>query len=143
LSFLIDTNIISEVRKGPRCDRQVAAWYASIADSDLYLSVLVLGEIRKAVEAARPADPAKAEALAIWLDQVRRAFDGRILSIDYQVAMEWGRISALKNIPMTIGLLAASAKINGMTLVTSHDDEVKGLGVRVFNPFVLLTAGLT
>jgi predicted nucleic acid-binding protein len=138
LSFLIDTDIITEVRKGSRCDRHVAAWYASIADSDLYLSVLVLGEIRKAVEAARPADPARAEALAIWLDQVHRAFEGRILSVDYNVAMEWGRICALRSIPVTIGLLAATAKSSGMTLVTSHDEEVKGLGVRVFNPFVLL-----
>lgn len=138
MSFLIDTDIISEVRKGARCDRHVAAWYASIADSDLYLSVLVLGEIRKAVEAARSTDPARAEAMATWLEQVHRAFEGRILPVDYAVAMEWGRISALKALPVVLGLLAATAKANGMTLVTSHDEEVKALGVKTFNPFVLL-----
>lgn len=143
MSFLIDTNIISEVRKGARCDRHVAAWYASIADNDLYLSVLVLGEIHKAVETARPRDPAKAEALAIWLDQVHRAFEGRILSVDYNVASEWGRISALRSIPTTVGLLAATAKVNGMTLVSSHDEEVAGLGVRVLNPFILLVPKLS
>ena len=59
----LDTNIISEVRKGAKCDRNVAAWYESIADADIYLSVLVLGEIRKGVERARPNDPAQARAL--------------------------------------------------------------------------------
>lgn len=137
MSFLIDTNIISEVRKGARCDRHVAAWYASVADHDLYLSVLILGEIHKAVETARPSDPDKAEALALWLDQVHRAFEGRILPVDYGVATEWGRISALRDLPAIAGLLAATAKVNGMTLVTSHDEEVKGLGVRVVNPFIL------
>ena len=56
MSFLIDTNIVSEVRKGTRCDANVASWYASIEDSDLYLSVLVLGEIRKGIELARRRD---------------------------------------------------------------------------------------
>ena len=54
MSYLIDTNIISEVRKGARCDAHVSAWYASIADEDLFLSTLVLGEIRKGIERARP-----------------------------------------------------------------------------------------
>lgn len=60
MSFLIDTNIISELRKGERCDAHVSAWYASIADEELFLSTLVLGEIRKGVELARPRDPDKA-----------------------------------------------------------------------------------
>ena len=70
MSFLIDTNIISEVRKGERCDVHVSAWYASIADEDLFLSTLVLGEIRKGVELARPRDPDKAAALERWLDAI-------------------------------------------------------------------------
>ena len=60
MNYLIDTNIISEVRKGAKCDQNVAAWYELIADADIYLSVLVLGEIRKGVERARPNDPAQA-----------------------------------------------------------------------------------
>ena len=57
MSYLIDTNIISEIRKGTRCDANVSAWFASVADEDLFLSTLVLGEIRKGVELARPRDP--------------------------------------------------------------------------------------
>ena len=63
MSYLIDTNVISEVRKGERCDPNVSAWYASIADADLFLSTLVLGEIRKGIELARSKDPGKAAAI--------------------------------------------------------------------------------
>lgn len=135
MSFLIDTNIISEVRKGPRCDRHVAAWYESVRDGDLHLSVLVLGEIRKGVELARPKDPAKARVLATWLANVEAAFGERILPIDGRVADEWGRMSAERPIPTIDGLLAATAKVHGMTLVTRNAPDVAGLGTKVLNPF--------
>jgi toxin FitB len=74
MSYLIDLNIISEVRKGERCDAHVSTWYASIADEELFLSALVLGEIRKGVELARPRDAGKAVALERWLREVETAF---------------------------------------------------------------------
>jgi toxin FitB len=70
VSYLLDTNIVSEVRKGARCDPHVSAWYASIADDDIFLSTLILGEIRKGVERARARDPDKAAAPERWLEQV-------------------------------------------------------------------------
>ncbi|HXY59756.1 MAG TPA: PIN domain-containing protein, partial [Methylocystis sp.] len=85
MSYLIDTNIISEVRKGDRCDPKVSAWYGSIADDDLFLSTLVLGEIRKGVELARSRDPDKASALERWLGEVEAAFGGRVLGVDNAV----------------------------------------------------------
>jgi predicted nucleic acid-binding protein len=135
VSFLIDTNIISEVRKGGRCDPNVAAWYASVADEDLYLSTLVLGELRKGVELARARDPAKASILERWLGQVEAAFGGRILGVDNAVAERWGRMNAIRPIPVIDGLLAATAAANGLTLVTRNDRDVAGLGVAVLNPF--------
>lgn len=135
MTFLIDTNIISEVRKGTRCDGNVAKWYATIDDSDLYLSALVVGEIRKGIELARPRDPAKAETLERWLKEVIAAFDGRILPIDTAVANEWGKMSAIRPIPVIDGLLAATAKINHKTLVTRNDADVQGLGAKLLNPF--------
>lgn len=135
MSFLIDTNIISEVRKGSRCDAHVAAWYASIDDAGLHLSVLVLGEIRKGIERARPNDRAKAEALEAWLKEVEVAFGDRILPIDRAVADEWGRMNAVRSIPVIDGLLAATAKVHGMTLVTRNDADVAGLGAKLLNPF--------
>jgi predicted nucleic acid-binding protein len=133
--FLIDTNVISEVRKGERCDRHVAAWYASIEDSTLFLSALVLGEIRRGVELARRTDAQKADALARWLKRVEASFGQRVLSVDVAVADEWGRMSATRPIPVIDGLLAATAKIHGLTLATRDDETVRGLGARVVNPF--------
>jgi toxin FitB len=77
VNYLIDTNIISEVRKGERCDSHVAAWFASIDDHDIYLSVLVLGEICKGVERARRSDPAQARALEKWLSTVTESYGER------------------------------------------------------------------
>jgi predicted nucleic acid-binding protein len=136
VSYLIDANIISEVRKGDRCDPQVSAWYASIADGDLFLSTLVLGEVRRGVEFARSRDPNKAAALERWLRQVEAAFDGRVLGIDNAVSDQWGRMSAIRPIPVFDGLLAATAVTNGLTLVTRNDRDVAGLGVMVLNPFL-------
>ena len=135
MSFLIDTNIISEVRKGERCNRHVAAWYASTADEDLFLSTLVLGEIRKGVELVRPRDPRKAAALERWLREVETAFGGRVLGIDNAVSDQWGRMSAIRPVPVIDGLLAATASTNGLTLVTRDDRDVTGLGAKVLNPF--------
>jgi toxin FitB len=135
VSYLIDTNIISEVRKGARCDAHVAAWYASIADEDLYLSTLVLGEIRKGVELARLRDAGKAAALERWLREIEVAFAGRVLGIDNAVSDQWGRMSAVRPIPVIDGLLAATALTNGLTLVTRNDRDVVGVGAGVLNPF--------
>ncbi len=135
MSYLIDTNIISEVRKGKRCNPHVAAWYASISDADLFLSTLVLGEIRKGIELARARDPDKAAALERWLRQIEAAFDGRVLGIDNAVSDQWGRMSAIRPIPVIGGLLAATAVTNGLTLVTRNDREIAGIGAMVLNPF--------
>jgi toxin FitB len=135
MSYLIDTNIISEVRKGVGCDAHVSAWYASIADEDLFLSTLVLGEIRKGVELARPRDPGKAVALERWLREVEAAFNGRVLGIDNAVSDQWGRMSAIRPLPVIDGLLAATALTNDLTLVTRNDRDLAGLGAMVFNPF--------
>ena len=82
MNCLIDTNIISEVRKGERCDGHVAAWFAAIDDEDIFLSVLVVGEIRKGIERARRTDPAQARALEKWLSTLKQSYGERILPID-------------------------------------------------------------
>lgn len=140
MSFLLDTNIISEVRKGPRSDPKVAAWYESIDDDEIYLSVLVLGEIRKGIELARPRDPVKARALEAWLVEVELAFGDRVFAIDRKVTDEWGRMNAVRPISVIDGLLAATAKVHRLTLVTRNAADVAGLGATVLNPFKILGA---
>lgn len=135
MSFLIDTNIISELRKGDRCDAAVAAWWAGVAEDDLWLSALVVGEIRKGVELARRRDPRKAEVLESWLSDVLSGFGDRILPVDATVAEEWGRMNAIRPVPVIDALLAATAKANDLTLVTRNEADVAGLGVEVLNPF--------
>lgn len=135
MSFLIDTNVISELRKGQRCDPNVAAWYKTVADDDLYLSALVLGEIRKGIEIARPRDPAKAASLEAWLGAVVLAFGARVIPVDRSVADIWGRMSCARPIPVIDGLLAATAKLHDLTLVTRNAADVAGLGARILNPF--------
>ena len=135
MSFLIDTNIISELRKGDRCDAAVAAWWAGIAEDDLWLSALVVGEIRKGVELARRRDPQKAAVLETWLSDVVSGFGDRILPVDASVAEEWGRMNAIRPVPVIDALLAATAKANDLTLVTRNEADVSGLGVEVLNPF--------
>jgi toxin FitB len=135
MSFLVDTNVIAEIRKGARCDPKVAAWFATVEDSDLFLSALVLGEIRRGIELARARDPSKADAPQAWLESVVAVFGDRVLSVDAAVGDQWGRMSAMRPIPVVDGLLGATAKVHDLTLVTSNDSDIRGLGVRTLNPF--------
>lgn len=135
MNYLIDTNIISEVRKGRRCDPNVASWYEKIEDASLYLSVLVIGEIRKGIERVRQRDRAQANAIENWLAAVDTAFGERILPVDRAVANEWGRLNVQRPLPVIDGLLAATAKIHHMTLVTRDTVGIADLEVSILNPF--------
>lgn len=135
MSYLVDTNVISEIRKGGRCNAHVAAWYASVGGDDLYLSVLITGEIRKGVELARRSDAARAQALETWLLGLAHVFAGRILPVTGDIADEWGRMNAVRPVPVIDGLLAATASIHRLTFVTRDTGDVEGLGVSLLNPF--------
>lgn len=135
MTWLVDTNIISEVRKGARCHPAVAAWWSDVEDRHLFLSTLTIGEIRMDVEGIRPRDPDKARALETWLQAILQALGPRILGIDAAVAESWGRILAIRSVPVVDALLAATASVHGLVLVTRNAADVAGLGVRVLNPF--------
>lgn len=135
MTYLIDTNVISEVRKGGRCDPAVAAWWRTVDDADLFLSVLVLGEIRQGLERLRGRDAVRAAALERWLAEVSAAFAGRLLPVDAAVAEEWGRISARRPTPVVDGLLAATAIVHGLTLVTRNVADVAHAGAKVLDPW--------
>ena len=94
-----------------------------------------MGEIRKGIELAQRRDPAKAAVLDTWLTEVDAAFGDRILPLGPRVTDEWGRMCARRTIPVIDGLLAATAKVHRMTLVTRNDADVAGLGAQVLNPF--------
>jgi toxin FitB len=136
--YLIDTNIISEVRKGRRCDPQVAAWYRRMRDDDLFLSVLVIGEIHQGIERLRPRNPRRAHALEQWLEDLLQSFGDRVLPVDERAAQNWGRLNARDTFPVIDSLLAATAEAHGLTLVTRNLKDLERSGVRCMNPFELV-----
>ncbi len=136
MTFLLDTNVLSELRKGSRADDSVSGWFMRNRGRGLYISVMVLGELRKGVERLRPRDADSARALDAWIDDTRLRFDGRIIPLDEEVAEEWGRMSATDPPPIVDGLIAATAKVHGLTLVTRNVADVERTGVRCLDPFL-------
>lgn len=135
MSYLLDTNVVSELRKGERSDPSVAAWFADLADEDIFLSALTIGEIRRGIESVRRREPDSAASLESWLVRLADAHGDRILLIDRAIAEEWGRISVPDPLPVIDGLLAATAKALDLTLVTRNVADVEGTGVELLDPF--------
>jgi predicted nucleic acid-binding protein len=134
LSFLLDTNVLSEARKRS-ADPKVRAWFASVPDPDLYLSVLVIGEIRQGVERLRRRDPAQASVFDEWLSTLLKEYADRIVPVTAEVAEAWGRLNVPDPLPVIDGLLAATAKVHGWTLVTRNTRDLARSGVRLLDPF--------
>ena len=135
MSYLLDTNVVSELRKGPRCDPGVASWFAGISSEEIYLSALILGEIHKGVENIRRRDQAAAEALEGWFQELVATHSDRILPIDQAIAEQWGRFNVPDPLPVLDGLLAATASVYSLTLVTRNLKHVERTGVDCLNPF--------
>lgn len=136
MSWLLDTNVLSELRRRAP-DARVRRWVAERPASTLYLSVLTLGEIRKGVEAL--VDASRRPALLDWLETELPAFFlGRILPVDARVADVWGRMVAQagRPVPAIDSLLAATAQAHGLVLVTRNVRDMRDLGVAVFDPWV-------
>ena len=96
----------------------MASWFAGVSDADLFVSVVVTGEIRQGIERLRRRDSRQAEILERWLEDVVTSYADRVLPIDGRVADAWGRLSPVRPIPVIDGLLAATARVHDMTLVT-------------------------
>jgi toxin FitB len=135
VSYLLDTNIVSELRKGARANSGVTSWFADAADDELHLSVLTVGELRRGIDAIRKRDGETARALDRWFLGLVDGFGDRLLPIDRAVAEEWGRMTAGQSLPVIDSLLAATAKVHGLTLVTRNTKDVGRTGVHCLNPF--------
>lgn len=135
MSYLLDTNVISELRKGQRADVNVTVWFADVAEEEIFLSVLTIGEIRRGIENVRRRDPDSAAALDRWLNLLSEAHSDRVVPIDRAIAEEWGRMNVPDPLPVIDGLLAATARVLGLTLVTRNVVDVEGTGINLFDPF--------
>lgn len=135
MSYLVDTNVLSELRRKVP-NPAVASWFADRPASTLYLSVLTLGELRKGVESL--ADPARRLPLLDWLEtELPAFFAGRVLAVDAAVADRWGHLLARAGRPVAAidSLLAATAMQHGLILVTRNVRDVTDLGAQVLSPW--------
>ncbi len=110
-------------------------WISSAPAADLYLSVLVVGEVRRGIERLKRRDPQQAEVYEAWLTTVLSDYADRVLPVDAETANEWGRMSVPDPVPIVDGLMAATAKVRNMTFVTRNTRDVARTGVRLLNPF--------
>jgi toxin FitB len=134
MTYLLDTNVVSELRKRDP-DPHVAAWYGTVTSAEIFISVLTIGEIGLGIERLRRKDGARAELLEQWLRGLRVSYGGHIINVDADAAEEWGRLNVPDPLPVIDGLLAASAKIRGWTLVTRNTEDIARSGVALLNPF--------
>jgi predicted nucleic acid-binding protein len=134
VAFLLDTNVISEARKLTP-DSNVRAWLASVPEGDLYLSVLVVGEIRQGLERLRRRDPVQAAPYENWLSALLHGFADRLVPVTAEVCEEWGRLNVPDPLPVIDGLMAATAKVRDWTFVTRNVVDLGRTGVRLLNPF--------
>src|ERR1051325_725983 len=133
--YLLDTNVVSELRKGTRANPNVLAWSENISADALFTSVLVLGEIRSGIEGIRTRDPIQTKALERWLKETEEFYADHVLPITAAVADRWGRLNAGNPISTIHGLMAATALENNLTLVTRNVGDVRRTGATVLNPF--------
>jgi hypothetical protein len=135
VTYLLDTNVVAELRRRTP-DPGVLAWLDGVADDDLHVSVLVLGEIRRGVEMLRRRDAARADAIAAWLTTMEDRFADRVVPVSAAVADRWGCIDAPDPLPVVDGLMAATALVHGWTFVTRNGRDVARTGVATLDPFL-------
>ena len=135
MSFVLDTNVVSELKRGTRADPNVVAWRARYAQEDLFLSVITTGEIRKGIEESHRKDVGKAANFEHWLGFLEEEFENRILSVTPDISDLWGRLVARSNISPLDGIIAATAAHFGYTVATRNERDFQKTGVDFINPF--------
>ncbi|MBN8442144.1 MAG: type II toxin-antitoxin system VapC family toxin [Thauera sp.] len=134
--YLLDTNVISELRKGGRANHGVTAFFATLAAEEIYLSVVTIGQIRRGLENVRArGDREQAGRLEAWLDKVVTDFSDRILEFDLDCAQVWGKLMSPHPQHAIDKQIAAIALIYDLTVVTRNTDDFVSSGVRSLNPF--------
>jgi toxin FitB len=133
--FLLDTSVISEIRKRDRAHPNVARWVTRTPVEEIGTSVLVLAEIRRGIELKRRTHPDQAKALDRWFAQMRKMLGDRVLPLDEPIMEAWAMLGISISLPLVDGLLAATAKVRGLMLVTRNIEDVAESGVAVFDPF--------
>jgi predicted nucleic acid-binding protein len=135
VSYLLDSNIVSELRKRERANVGVRQWFTGVDDAEVFLSVLTVGELRRGIESIHRRDRTRALAFNRWFHTLVTEYEARILPVDQKVAEAWGRMNAAATLPAIDSLLAATAQVHGLTFVTRNTKDVTRTGVPCLNPF--------
>ena len=135
MRYLLDTNFISELRKGDKANRGVQTWAMSNDSSLSALSVVTIAEIRKGIENKRRTDNRQADAIESWLETILIKFAANILPVTVEIADHWGRLMSRAQLPINDSLLAATALEHGLTVVTRNVADFEGSGARFHNPW--------
>lgn len=131
--YLLDTNVVAELRR-PRPHGGVVAWLESLDDAQLYLSAVTLGEIQAGIEITREQDPDKAKEIEAWLELVAGAYN--VLPMDAAAFRAWARLMHRKSDTLyEDAMIAATAKVHGLTVATRNVADFNALGIDAFNPF--------
>lgn len=131
--YLLDTHVVSELRK-PRPHGAVLAWLESVDDANLHLATVTLGEIQAGIELTREQDTEKAAEIEAWLDQVAAAWN--VLAMDAPAFRCWAKLMHRKSDTLyEDAMIAAIAKIHGLTVVTRNVADFYSFGIGVLNPF--------
>jgi predicted nucleic acid-binding protein len=134
MGYLIDTCIISELRK-KQCDAGVVSWMSAVDPEDAYISMVTVGEIRRGIELRRARDPLAASVLEKWLAGLEAHYADRILPVTSVIADRWGRLAPDQPLPVSDGLIAATALEYGLAIVTRNTGDFSRTGVTLVNPF--------
>ena len=135
MTYLLDTNVLSETRKR-QPDTGVTEWVAATEPGRLHVSVLTLGEIEQGIARIRArGDHQQAAGLERWLREMEVGFADRILPVTPPVASVWGRQQHVQPLPVVGALIAATARVNGLTVVTRNVKDFQRSGIQVLNPF--------
>lgn len=135
--YLLDTNVISELRK-PKLHGAVIAWLKRVPDNELFISALTLGELQAGVERTRRQDAEKAASIEAWIDQIAQAYE--VIPMDAPTFREWARLMEGKPDHLfEDAMIAATARIQRLTVVTRNTRDFESLGVKLFNPFDVKT----
>lgn len=136
MGFLIDTNVLSELRKGERCNPNVRAWLLLVPEEELHISVVTIAEVRHGIEKIRhKGDAVQARHLEEWLTLVYAQFGDRIVPVDRDVAEAWGYLMVPDPLPASDAFLAATALVYGLTFVTRNTRDVESARIPLLNPF--------
>lgn len=132
--FLLDTNVVSELRK-KHSNLNVRRWVVEREENDFFISVVTLYEIRRGICGQEMTNPVFAHNLSLWLETLRRGFHGKILPVSEEIADEWGRISFAVRNTSSDNIIAATAKVHNLVVVTRNIKHFQQAGVPCINPW--------